>query len=66
MESRMKHFWLRTLLMIIVQQGAMIFFMRVARYQLYASAGLAALVAIAFALAFSFVQKRGGTPGSGA
>jgi hypothetical protein len=62
----MQHFWPRTLLMIIVQQGAMIFFMRVARYQLNASAGLAALVAIAFALVFSFVQKRSDTPRGGA
>jgi len=57
----MKHYWVRTFLMIIVNQGAMVFFMRVARYQLFLSAGLAALVAIVFALVFSLVQKRGGT-----
>jgi len=53
----MKQDWVRTFLMIIVQQGATIFFMRVARFQLFASAGLAALVAVVFALAFWLIQK---------
>jgi hypothetical protein len=56
--------WIRIFLMIIVQQGAMIFFMGVAEFRLLTSAGLAALVALIFALVFSLIQKRGRAPES--
>ena len=37
---------LPTIVLIIVQQGAMIFFMRVAHWDIFLSAGCAALVAL--------------------
>ena len=55
-----KHDWFRGFLMIIVQQGAMVFFMKVAKYQLFESAGLAALVAVAFLLVFNFKRSSRG------
>ena len=50
--------WVRLLLTITVQQVAVIFFMRVANFELSTSALLAGLVAAIFALVFSFMQKR--------
>ena len=49
--------FLPTIVLIIVQQGATIFFMRVARWDLFSSAGSAALVALAAALVIHFVRK---------
>ena len=44
--------------MIIVQSLAMIFFMRVVRWDIFLSAGLSALVAMTFGFAVYFIQKR--------
>ena len=54
----MKNFTLRFLVMVIVQQGAIIFFMRVAQWQLFQSTGAATLLAIAAGCAVYFVQRR--------
>lgn len=54
----MKHFTIRLIAMIIVQQTAMIFFMRVVGWDIFVSAGLSALIAIAFGLVAYFIQKR--------
>jgi len=43
---------------IVVQQGAMIFFMRVVRSDLFLSAGLSALIAMAVGIAIHFTLKR--------
>jgi hypothetical protein len=53
----MKHFTLRLVAQIIVQTGAMIFFMRVARWDILVSAGLSALLALIFGLVLYFIQK---------
>lgn len=50
--------FLPTIMLIIVQQGAMIFFMRVAHWQIFLSAGTAALVALVAAFIIHFVLKR--------
>ena len=50
--------FLPTLVLIIVQQGAMIFFMRVARWDFFLSVGSAALVALIAAFVMQFVLKR--------
>jgi uncharacterized protein YqfA (UPF0365 family) len=50
--------FLPIVVLIIVQQLAMIFFMRVVRWQLFESAGAAALVAIAAGLLVGFAQRR--------
>jgi hypothetical protein len=54
----MKQFTIRIITMIIVQQAAMIFFMRVARWQIFESAGISALIAMAAGFAVYFVQRR--------
>ena len=54
----MRHFTIRLLAMVIVQQTAMISFMRVAEWQLFESAGAAALVGIAAGSAVYFIQRR--------
>jgi hypothetical protein len=54
----MKQFALRLVSLIIVQQSSMIFFMRVVRWDIFVSAGLAALIAAAFGLVAYFIQKR--------
>jgi hypothetical protein len=51
--------FLPTIAMIIVQQLAMIFFMRIARWDLFLSAGSAAFVAMTMAFIIYFVQRRG-------
>ena len=53
----MKHFTLRLVAQILVQNGAMIFFMRVARWDIFVSAGLSALIALIFGLVWYFIQK---------
>jgi len=54
----MKQFTLRLVAMIVVQQSAMIFFMRVVCWDIFVSAGLSALIAISFALIVYSIQKR--------
>lgn len=54
----MKQFTIRIVAMIIVQQSAMIFFMRVARWQLFESAGASALIALVVGFVLYLVQKR--------
>ncbi len=54
----MKHFTIRTITMILAQQAAMIFFMRVVRLDLFSSSGLSALIALIVGFGFYFVQKR--------
>jgi len=53
--------FLPTVVLIIVQLLAMIFFMRVARWELFESAGSAAVVAMATAFLIYFVQRRAGS-----
>jgi hypothetical protein len=53
--------FLPTIVLIVVQQGAMIFFMRVARWDIFSSAGSAALVALTAALIMHFARKRNAT-----
>jgi len=53
----MKHFTLRLVAQIAVQTGAMIFFMRVARWDIFVSAGLSALIALIVGLVLYFIQK---------
>ena len=43
---------------IIVQQSATIFFMRVVRWDLFLSVGLSASLALAFSLRLHFVERR--------
>jgi hypothetical protein len=50
--------FLPTIVLIIVQQGAMIFFMRVARWDIFLSAGSAALTALVAAFIMHFALKR--------
>jgi hypothetical protein len=50
--------FLPTIVLIIVQQGAMICFMRVARWDIFLSAGSAALVAVVAALIMHFALTR--------
>jgi len=54
----MKQFTIRTITLIIVQQAAMIFFMRVARWQLFESAGASALIAMTVGFVVYLVQRR--------
>jgi hypothetical protein len=54
----MKHFTIRTITMIVVQQAAMIFFMRVVRLDLFSSSGLSALIALIVGFVFYYVEKR--------
>lgn len=54
----MKHFTVRTITMIIVQQLAMIFFMRVVYLDLFLSAALSGLTALVVSFTFYFVQRR--------
>ncbi|HEY4414990.1 MAG TPA: hypothetical protein VGO57_04785 [Verrucomicrobiae bacterium] len=54
----MKHLTFRVLAMIIVQELAMIFFMRVVRWDIFISSGLSASIAIVFSLVFYSIQKR--------
>ena len=49
--------FLPTIVLIIVQQVAMIFFMRVARWDLFVSAGSAALVAMVAAFIIYLVLR---------
>ena len=58
MSALMKHFTIRTITMIVVQQAAMIFFMRVVRLDLFSSSGLSALIALIVGFVFYFVEKR--------
>jgi hypothetical protein len=51
--------------LIIVQQLATIFFIRVVRWQLFESAGSAALVAMLVAFIISFLQRRAATRNKG-
>ena len=50
--------FLPTIVLIVVQQGAMIFFMRVARWDLFTSAGSAALIALTAAFIMHLARKR--------
>jgi hypothetical protein len=43
---------------IIVQQSATIFFMRVVRWDLFLSVGLSASLALAFSLLLHFIERR--------
>jgi hypothetical protein len=54
----MKHFTVRTITVIIVQQLAMIFFMRVVYWDLFLSAGLSALMALMVSFLIYFLQRR--------
>jgi hypothetical protein len=54
----MKHFTIRTITMIVVQQAAMIFFMRAVRLDLFSSSGLSALIALIVGFTFYFLEKR--------
>src|SRR5580698_8593070 len=54
----MKGTYLRFFVMIVIQQSTMIFFMRVARWDLFVSGGLSGLLATAAGLTMYFVQKR--------
>ena len=54
----MKHFTIRTVTVIIVQQLAMIFFMRVVCLDLFSSSGLSALIAMIVGVTIYFVEKR--------
>lgn len=58
--------FLPTIVLIIVQQGAMIFFMRVAHWDIFLSAGSAALVAVVTALIMHFALKRSSSQNEGA
>jgi hypothetical protein len=58
--------YLPVITVIIVQQSAMIFFMRVVRLDLFTSAGLAAVIALISALAVRFAQRRMARRESGA
>jgi hypothetical protein len=50
--------YLPNLAMAIAQPGAMIFFMRVARWDLLVSAGMSALIAMAVGFAVHFPRAR--------
>jgi hypothetical protein len=47
-----------TIAAIVAQQGGMIFFMRVARWDIFLSAGLSALIAIIIGFAIHFTMRR--------
>jgi len=53
-----KHYILRTITMIVVQQAAMMFFMRVVNLHLFSSAGFSTLMALTVGFVFYFVEKR--------
>lgn len=53
----MNRYYFRLIAQIVVQTGAMIFFMRVARWDIFVSAGLSALIALVFGLALYFIRK---------
>ena len=57
--------FLPTIVLIVVQQLATIFFMRFARWDLFLSAGSAALVAMVAAFIIYFAQKRGASRNKG-
>ena len=53
----MKNSYIRLVAQIVVQSGAMIFFMRVVRWDIFVSAGLSALIALVFGLVLYSIQK---------
>jgi len=54
----MKHLILRTITMILVQQLAMIFFMRVVGWDIFVSAGLSAMTALIVGFSLYFIHRR--------
>jgi len=54
----MKHSYIRLVAQAVVQMAAMIFFMRVVRWDIFVSAGLSALIAMIFGLVLYLMQKQ--------
>jgi len=57
-DTHMKHFTIRIITMIVVQQAAMIFFMRGVRLDLFLSSGLAMLVGFTVYFIWGLVAAR--------
>ena len=54
----MKHSYIRLVAQAVVQMAAMIFFMRVVRWDIFVSAGLSALIGVIFGLVLYLMQKQ--------
>jgi hypothetical protein len=54
----MKLTYIRLAAQVVVQMAAMIFFMRVVRWDIFVSAGLSALIAFVFGLVLYLMQKQ--------
>ena len=53
----MKQSYIRLVAQAVVQMAAMIFFMRVVRWDIFVSAGLSAIIAMIFGLVLYLMQK---------
>jgi hypothetical protein len=54
----MKQSYIRLVVQAVVQMAAMIFFMRVVRWDIFISAGLSALIALAVGFGVHWMQKQ--------